>query len=276
MENRTIKRLLAASGLLGLVLVGSTAGFVAVEGMAWVDALYFSVVTVATVGYGDIHPATSAGKLLAVTVIVTGAGSFLGVIANATELFLERRSERLRLERMNTLIGLFFSEIGNRLLSFFVNADPDAALHRDAFLVDNTWAPARFAAATKLAASRAVHVDPARLDLVALREFFAENADILIRLLENPNLHEHESFTSLLRAVFHFRDEIRGRERFGDLPKSDLDHLAGDARRIYALLVPAWLGHLAYLKANYPFLYSLAVRMNPYKADASPVVGKEG
>ena len=45
----------------------------------------------ATVGYGDIHPVTASGKLLAILIIITGVGTFLGVIANTTELMLNRK-----------------------------------------------------------------------------------------------------------------------------------------------------------------------------------------
>ena len=68
------------------VMVLGTLGFMFVEKIPLTDALYFSIVTIATVGYGDIHPATQAGKVLAIFMIVLGVGTFLGVVANATEM----------------------------------------------------------------------------------------------------------------------------------------------------------------------------------------------
>ena len=59
------------------VLAMGSLGFVVTEGLSLPDAIYFSIVTVATVGYGDIHPASSSGKLLAIVLIVTGVGTFL-------------------------------------------------------------------------------------------------------------------------------------------------------------------------------------------------------
>lgn len=52
------------------VLVVGTLGFALTEELSPGDALYFSLVTAATVGYGDIHPATPAGKVLAIVLIV--------------------------------------------------------------------------------------------------------------------------------------------------------------------------------------------------------------
>ncbi|MDI6789495.1 MAG: potassium channel family protein [Thermodesulfobacteriota bacterium] len=82
--------------LLGIVLVG-TAGFMAIEGLSLPDAFYFTMVTITTVGYGDIHPATQTGKMLTILLIVMGVGTFLGVVANATELLLNKRGKQATL-----------------------------------------------------------------------------------------------------------------------------------------------------------------------------------
>ncbi|MCX5915481.1 MAG: ion channel, partial [Deltaproteobacteria bacterium] len=68
------------------VLVVGTIVFMLVENRSLIDAFYYIIVTMSTVGYGDIVPATSVGKIIAILLIVTGVGTFLGVIANATEL----------------------------------------------------------------------------------------------------------------------------------------------------------------------------------------------
>ena len=60
------------------VLAVGTVDFALTEELSPGDALYFSLVTVATVGYDDIHPATPVGKVLAIVLIVAGVGTFLG------------------------------------------------------------------------------------------------------------------------------------------------------------------------------------------------------
>ena len=91
----------------------------------------------------------------------------------------------------------------------------------------------------------------------------------LLALLGNPNLLEHEKFTELLWAVFHLTDELSHRKSMEHLPPSDYEHLSGDIRRAYSLLVREWLSHLEHLKASYPYLFSLAVRTNPFDPNAS-------
>ncbi len=109
-------------------------------------------------------------------------------------------------------------------------------------------------------------IDIERVNLEHLRDF-------LVRLLENPNLLEHESFTELLRAVFHLTEELQSRDDMSCLPESDCQHLAGDIKRVYVLIVRGWLDYMEYLRDSYPYLFSLAMRTNPFDRDASPVVG---
>ena len=75
----------------------------AIEDRSLTDSLYFIIVTIATVGYGDVHPVTPLGKLFTVILIILGVGTFLGVIANVTEMMLSKREKRVRME--NKVMG---------------------------------------------------------------------------------------------------------------------------------------------------------------------------
>ena len=79
----------------------------------------------------------------------------------------------------------------------------------------------------------------------------------------------HEQFTELLWAVFHLADELSHRPTVQNLPERDYEHLSGDIQRAYALLTREWLSHLEHLKVSYPYLFSLAVRTNPFDPAAS-------
>ena len=105
-----------------LLAVGSI-GFMLFENMSFTNAIYFSIVTMATVGYGDIHPQTEIGKILTIIIIVGGVGTFLSVVASITDVFVNRREEKIRKEKVNMVLGLFFSEMGNDLLKHFVKFD---------------------------------------------------------------------------------------------------------------------------------------------------------
>lgn len=259
-------------GLMLLVMVLGTLGFMILEGFSLADALYFSVVTVTTVGYGDLYPSTTLGKFLALALIVGGVGTFMGVVANATEMLLSKREKQLRLEKLNMVIGVFFSEVGNELMMRFLEADPARqALTRK---VDLTQAESdrQFMTLKRKLANHEYQIDISRIDQEDMRKFLIRKNDLILRLLENPALLEHESFTEIIRAVFHLQDEFFHRKRIQELPESDYDHLAIDMKRVYRLLVLQWLEYIRHLRDNYPYLFSLAVRMNPFDPDRSPVV----
>jgi voltage-gated potassium channel len=255
-------------GVLGL----GTVGFVVAEGFSLTDAVYFTVVTVATVGYGDIHPVTTVGKMLAIALIVTGVGTFLGVIGNATEIMLNRREKEKRAQKLNMVQGLFFGEIGTSLIEMFVKSDPNIDALRQKLIVTGEWSRKDFASISSALKRYDFKVDPEAVDFGEIRSLLEGHKALLLRLLENPALLENESFTELLRATFHLNAELLSRKNLATLPSSDKAHLAGDVKRVYALLVDHWLIYVEHLKQNYPYLFSLAMRTNPFDSEATPEV----
>jgi len=254
------------------VMILGVIGFMAAENLSLADAFYFTIVTVATVGYGDIHPGTQAGKILAIVLIIMGVGTFLGVIANATEIMLNRREKRSRLEKLNMVIGVFFSEVGTRLLTIFSGHDPNLNRIRQDLVVTGDWTDREFSAVSERLRRYEYRVEAGRVDLAGLRDLLAAKREFLVSLLANPVMMEHESFTGLLWAIFHLGDELAHRDDLAGLPDSDRAHLGGDINRGYNLLVGHWLDYMAYLKRQYPYLFSLAMRTNPFDQEASPVV----
>jgi len=185
---------------------------------------------------------------------------------------LESREKKRQLAKLNMVIGAFFSRVGIDLLVIFCRADPDLSSVREVLLVKENMTPANFGKIRSVLKGHVFLVDPEKVDFAALRVFFAERQDFLLRLLENPVILEHESFTALLRAIFHAAEEFDHRPGFSGLPVSDLHHLRGDLNRIYPLLVGEWLSYMEHLAGNYPYLYSLALRTSPFDPAASPVI----
>lgn len=63
------------------IIAGATIFYHWQEDWRWIDAAYFSVVTIATVGYGDFTPKTDAGKLFTIFYIFGGIGLFVSTAA---------------------------------------------------------------------------------------------------------------------------------------------------------------------------------------------------
>ena len=185
---------------------------------------------------------------------------------------LNEREKRAILSKLNMVIGAFFSEVGNKLLDEFVEFDQNAVALRKKLLIDAHWKKDTFGQTRQFLTSHEAKIDSRLGDLEALQDFLVEKRPFLLRLLENPNLLEHETFTELLWAVFHLAEELSHRKEIVNLPESDLKHLAGDIKRVYTLLIREWLNHMEHLKKDYPYLFSLAIRLNPFNPEATAVV----
>lgn len=188
------------------------------------------------------------------------------VVENA----ISSREKKLIMEKLNMVIGVFFSEVGTDLMKDIVDLDPDTVEIRDELLVNASWTSNDFKAATEKI-KNFDYTLPIKNDnhesiefLQNTKEFLVEKRKFLLALLENPNLLEHETFTDLLWAVFHLMEELDKRDNIQNLPVNDYQHLNGDAVRVYSLMIQEWLQYMEHLEDNYPYLFSLAVRTNPF------------
>lgn len=83
--------------ILLVMLVGvGTVFYSLVEGWNWFDALYFTVITLATVGYGDFAPQTILGKAFTIAYILLGLGLFVALVRYIAEGVLTQRRQRER------------------------------------------------------------------------------------------------------------------------------------------------------------------------------------
>ncbi|PIE12743.1 MAG: potassium channel protein [Rhodobacterales bacterium] len=81
-----------ATLLLSIIAFG-TVFFHYVEGWNWVDAYFFSVVTLSTVGYGSLVPATAIGKVFTTIFIFLGLGIFAIAIHEFGTYMVRKRQD---------------------------------------------------------------------------------------------------------------------------------------------------------------------------------------
>jgi hypothetical protein len=177
-----------------------------------------------------------------------------------------RRSIR---RKLHMVIGAFFSEVGTTLMEYFGGFDRNAEAISHHLRVKADWSPEHFNRIRSVLKKHHYDIDSRTGDLAGLRTFLIEKRPFLLRLLENPNLLEHEEFTKLLWAVFHLSEELSCRKGVADLPEADYRHLSEDIHRAAVLVVDHWLSRMEYLKTDYPYLFSFAVRTNPFDPNAS-------
>jgi hypothetical protein len=195
---------------------------------------------------------------------------FLVVIV--IERVLASREKQAIMQKLNMVVGAFFSEVGNELLRRILGCFEKSDDIRQHLNVKQNWSRADFNKAIAFARTIKGEIDFGCLDLNDLKKFLVQKRQFLLALLENPNLLEHERFTDLLWATFHLTEELEARESLAGLPASDLKHIAIDTQRVYRLLIVEWLFYAAHLKSKYPYLFSLVARTHPFQERPSPLV----
>jgi hypothetical protein len=199
--------------------------------------------------------------------------AFLPVQVLLVTLVLERLlgsvERRERLEKQNMVIGMFFSQFGTALLARLVRLDPAIEAERSGLVVEKTWSVERFGILAQRFSGYKSMLRAGKDELVDLKLMMGKERSFMLGLLGNQNLLEHESFTDLLWATFHLIEELSSRADFSTLPATDIDHLSGDTNRVYVLLIRQWISYMRHLKDHYPYLFSLAIRTNPFDRNAS-------
>jgi hypothetical protein len=216
-------------GVLVLVVSVGTIGFMIVEYLSLLDAFYFTIVTVATVGYGDVHPISEAGKILSICLIIAGVGTFSAVFVSSASLIFEKGQNEIRHQRNNVLIGIFYNEIGTPLLMQFIKLDPGGTELRWEAFIKSDWIKRDFIDPGKQVRQHSYTLTLTGVALEQLRLLLVEKIDFLVRLIESPSLLEHESNTELLWATIHLREALVARNTFQYLPETDITHLLNDS-----------------------------------------------
>lgn len=103
---RILERLLTPFGLLVAVYLGGVAGYMALEGWNFEDASYMTVITVATVGFGETHPLSPVGRWFTIALILGGMGTMLYAVSSLTAFIVEGElAQLLRRGKMDKAIA---------------------------------------------------------------------------------------------------------------------------------------------------------------------------
>ena len=166
------------AALVGIIVAG-TVGYIAL-GFPWLDALYQTVTTVATVGFREVQPLSAGGQAFTIVLILVGVGTALFTFTQVLEVVVEGHVQevlgRRRMEREITrmeghVIVCGFGRVGRNLAQYVTGAGQDVVV------IDHD--PARTAAAEGL--GHVVQGD-ATIDDV-LKEAGIERARVLVTAL---------------------------------------------------------------------------------------------
>lgn len=168
---------------------------------------------------------------------------------------LEKREKKKILEKLNMLVGMFYTEVGLDIMKICIDSDEKAkGIVKDFDNLNDV---------EKTIKDYNHKIRISKIKFEVLDELLMKNKELVINLIGNPNILEHEYFSELLMAIMHLIDEINFRKKHG-ITAEDMQHLAGDINRVYKHLTAQWVGYLKHLEEKYPYLYSTAISHNPY------------
>jgi voltage-gated potassium channel len=197
-----IRRIRRAIGLLAVITVAGTLGYIVLEGWSFIDALYMTIITVGTIGFGEVNTLDTTGRIWTMALIISGVGALgyatTSVVALAVEgtvrgYFRERRM-RAEIDKLNAHYVLCgFGRVGRQVAQeFTIDNVPFVVVDQDPARVEDCleWG---FCAVLGEASEDAVLEEAGTRrarGLVAAVDSDADNVFVVLSARKiNPDLH---------------------------------------------------------------------------------------
>ncbi|NCB29647.1 MAG: hypothetical protein EOM63_07790 [Clostridia bacterium] len=193
----------------------------------------------------------------------------IAVVTIVVGKIIGAREKRERLSKIKMLASSFFCDLGTDLLHEMLGCVNNVDTIAPSLCVHNDWKSRDFAGAADTLRTAALNVQCTADDLARMRSLLLEKRLSMLVIASNPVLLEHEDFTDMLWAIFHLTDELTARTAFESLPQSEAEHLNTDVKRALLAILVNWMRHMEHIRAEYPYLFALAVRQNPLGAHMS-------
>lgn len=206
------------------------------------------------------------------------------IVVLIVETVINKKEKETILEKLNMIVGVFFSEIATDFLEIVSPELKNDTELKDILKNIKNWDDKDF---TNYLAKIDLMKSNFKLNIIEnncdddkkfltrryslfnkICNLLAPKRDFLVSLLENPMILENESFSNVLLATFHLDEELERRKSLDNLPYFDVQHLNLDVERAYQNMVYQWVEYLLYLKNNYPYMFSIAIRLNPFDDNA--------
>ena len=122
------RRLLWGVCALVIIIVAGAIGYVVIEGWSFIDALYMTIITVTTVGYAEVHPLTTAGRIFTIFLIIGGVSGALYTLSVIAGYIIEghlgttlgrRRMERTLAKLKEHFILCGYGRVGQEIARIF-------------------------------------------------------------------------------------------------------------------------------------------------------------
>lgn len=176
---------------------------------------------------------------------------------------LEKREKTHFLEKVNMLIGVFYTDLGTTMLSNFVKGDKNISKIVSSKIQTTKWNSACCLQLKEELKNHNFKIDMLSVDITTIRDTLSSNRDLISNLIINENMHEHEGFTEALMSLLHLREEMETR-CCDSIQPFELEHIASDMSHAYKHLSIEWCNYMNYLSTHYPRLFLKALINNPF------------
>jgi hypothetical protein len=180
------------------------------------------------------------------------------------ESTLEKRDKAQKIGKLHVVVDIFFSEFGMELISKIAPLIQNYKGLKPILIIDEDWKPRDFKSCIKQIEGFPYKVIFNMPDIMDLKSFLNSKKYFLTSFFANQNLMEHDTFTDALMAVYHVHDEFQHRPNLNQLNSEDLCHINEDIEKAYQLILIQWIYYMENVKKNYPYLFRLSVKTNPF------------
>ena len=189
---------------------------------------------------------------------------YIFIILVVAEKALSSREKQEIARKTNALVGTFFTEVGYELIRITTRFDKDCEKVKSELKNIENWDAAKRKAFIASVEQHKYCAPKGTEDLVIIKDLMLRNKEFMLDLMSNTNLIKKDEFSELLLAVNHILEEFRTRAEISTFDSSDIGHLHVDVERAYRRLMSSWVMYMMHLEKEYPYLYKLALRVNPF------------
>ncbi len=196
-----LQNLLKGLGLLLIVIIGGTMGYRIIEGWSFLDSLYMTITTITTVGYTEVHPLSTSGRIFSIILILGGVGTAFYILTALVQYMLEgelgirigRQHMEAKIKRLNThFILCGYGRVGEAIANTLKQEGaPFVAIERNSERADKAVKAGHLTIqddATKNEVLKGARIDRARALIAALGDDADNTYTTLAARQLNPTL----------------------------------------------------------------------------------------
>ena len=123
----TVREIVVVFCFLLTLVVAGTMGYMLIEQWGWVDGLYFTFITLTTIGYGEIHELSTTGRFFTILIAALGIGAFVFIGSRGVQVLLishnlrESHMKRQISRMKNHYIICGYGRVGKRIVKDLIN-----------------------------------------------------------------------------------------------------------------------------------------------------------